>query len=234
MYDPAEHPRDHVFGKRTGPKPLFLAEDLLDAAVDVGLDDFTFTSIARKLGVSTPSLYRIVRTKDDVARLCFRLMSQRMDMPSTWDLGENPGWRDALNYFREQFYDALLSNTGAAIVSYSIPMPQAVFQDYFYELAELLKELGMPGSEEEIDFLLDTLFHTLVAHVAADHYFAHPKKKISGAEDPTHVLRMEAGEHPRRGMFDIPDPEHSHARMVTAWDYLLDAWERGVRPHPPE
>jgi len=45
-------------GKRTGPRPGFTRNDVVEAALELGIADFTLTAVAKRLGVAVSGLYR--------------------------------------------------------------------------------------------------------------------------------------------------------------------------------
>jgi len=67
---------------------LFTLEEMLDAALDVGLDAMTLAAVASRLQVSVPALYRFVADRDElVARAADRVIA-RFRLPEQTELAQ--------------------------------------------------------------------------------------------------------------------------------------------------
>jgi AcrR family transcriptional regulator len=55
--------------QRPGPQPRITADDIVEAAIAVGIGRFTITDIARHLGIAAPVLYRWVADREEVLDL---------------------------------------------------------------------------------------------------------------------------------------------------------------------
>ena len=47
-------------GRPTGPRPGFSRDDVVDAALELGIADFTLTAVAKRMGVAVSGLYRTI------------------------------------------------------------------------------------------------------------------------------------------------------------------------------
>lgn len=56
--------------RRSGRKPVFSAEDVVREAFDMGLDHFSLSAIARRLGVGASALYRVYDSREAVLDAC--------------------------------------------------------------------------------------------------------------------------------------------------------------------
>ncbi len=73
---------------RVGRPPRVSAEAIVEAAVELGLDRVTLKQVADRLGVAVATLYRHVRSRDELVRMAaFRLVLQRR-MPQPGVAGE--------------------------------------------------------------------------------------------------------------------------------------------------
>ena len=70
--------------KRTGPKPSFDKQDVIHEALKLGLDRFTMSEIANRLGVATSALYRICSTKT-LLDFCLEQAAERFPFSPTGD-----------------------------------------------------------------------------------------------------------------------------------------------------
>ncbi|SHI45603.1 DNA-binding transcriptional regulator, AcrR family [Actinomyces denticolens] len=65
-------------GRPTGPKPGFSRQDVVDAALEIGIADFTLTAVAGRLGVAVSGLYRAIASREDLLRACLSELATRM------------------------------------------------------------------------------------------------------------------------------------------------------------
>lgn len=92
---------------RTGPKPSLRIEQIVDTAVRLadseGLAAVSMARLARELGFTTMSLYRYVRSKDELHNLMWN--SSATGLPAI----SGTGWRELLSDWAEQQRTALLT-----------------------------------------------------------------------------------------------------------------------------
>lgn len=67
--------------RKTGPKPRFERDDVIEAALRLGLDRFTLGDIAVQLGVSTSTLYRTIRSRDDIIEAALTRVADELHAP---------------------------------------------------------------------------------------------------------------------------------------------------------
>lgn len=68
-------------GRRTGPKPSFNADDVVDAAFAGGLHVMTLAGVARSLGVAPQTLYRVYPSRDAVVVACLERAAATLSAP---------------------------------------------------------------------------------------------------------------------------------------------------------
>ena len=68
-------------GRRTGPKPSFNADDVVDAAFAEGLHVMTLAGVARSLGVAPQTLYRVYPSRDAVVVACLERAAATLAAP---------------------------------------------------------------------------------------------------------------------------------------------------------
>ena len=67
-------------GRKTGPKPRFTREDVINAAVELGIDRFTLGAVAAKLGIATSAMYRLFDSRDALVDACLAQAAAEIGM----------------------------------------------------------------------------------------------------------------------------------------------------------
>lgn len=84
-------PVEETTARRRGRPARIGREDIVDAAIAVGLDTFSMQAVATHLGVSTPALYSHVSGRDEITDLAHQRLRDRLAEVApehdTWD-----GW----------------------------------------------------------------------------------------------------------------------------------------------
>ncbi|MEM8766632.1 MAG: TetR/AcrR family transcriptional regulator [Pseudomonadota bacterium] len=94
---------------RHGGRPQLIDQDqIVQAALAVGLDHFSINAVARHLGVSGAAIYRYVDTREALLALCLDAFVQRLEVPPRQE------WRPYLAALAAAFRRALLATPGAA------------------------------------------------------------------------------------------------------------------------
>jgi AcrR family transcriptional regulator len=86
---------------RTAGRPRSLVlEDVLDAAIELGLGGISMTALAARLGVGTATIYTYVASRDELVRLAALRQAKR---PRLDDLGGD--WSDLVRGHAGRFFD---------------------------------------------------------------------------------------------------------------------------------
>lgn len=112
---------------RPGRPPRVNTQAIVRAAIEIGLDGVTLRQVADRLGVAVPTLYRHVRSRDELVRMAaFQITLSRA-------LPDNPGahWSELAQRYAESLFESFLAE------------PQLI--------GELLK--GRLGPHAEVDVL---------------------------------------------------------------------------------
>ncbi|MBN9644731.1 TetR/AcrR family transcriptional regulator [Corynebacterium mendelii] len=162
MTAPGMHPR------KSGPKPAFSLEDVINAAIDLGVAEFSITSVARVLGVKPPSVYRVVESRDDLLMLCFKRAASTMVLPDS-----SLNWVEMIRWYHQQLWKVTGEFPGIARAILASPGSHVVFQDYLLEFSRKMKASGMPHNEKAVYFGIDligkiVLVSRLVQETASD------------------------------------------------------------------
>ncbi len=90
---------------RVGRPPRVTVQEIVAAALEIGLDKVTLKQIADRLGVAQATLYRHVNNRDELLRLAaFQLTLQRQ-LPNA----ANAHWSDLAVRYAESLYEAFIS-----------------------------------------------------------------------------------------------------------------------------
>ena len=85
----------------------FTRDDVVTAALEIGVDRFTMGKVARRLGVSTADLGRTVSSRDDLLVACLERVSADVTLPPT-----GLSWQDYLRQLSDSLWDVLDANPG--------------------------------------------------------------------------------------------------------------------------
>ena len=85
----------------------FTRDDVVTAALEIGVDRFTMGKVARQLGVSTADLGRTVSSRDDLLVACLERVSADVTLPPT-----GLSWQDYLRQLSDSLWDVLDANPG--------------------------------------------------------------------------------------------------------------------------
>jgi AcrR family transcriptional regulator len=108
-------------GNKPGPKPRLSREQIVDAAVELGVEHLSIAAVAAALGVAQGSLYRYVDGVDDLARAAVEQVFARTPLPSADD-----GWRALLEgearirWDLLQRYSGLVRDNGADLTAVGV------------------------------------------------------------------------------------------------------------------
>ncbi|MBN9643410.1 TetR/AcrR family transcriptional regulator [Corynebacterium mendelii] len=123
--------------RRRGPKPKFTLEDAVDIALDLGLAEFSLAAVAKELGFSTPSLYRVIENRDDLVDKCLERISRTLQLPPA----DQP-WQDQLRMFTDEMWRVLDEYPGLGEVVLTRPLSTLHAKDYIWQLVDQCQEAG--------------------------------------------------------------------------------------------
>ncbi|AWT25537.1 MULTISPECIES: TetR/AcrR family transcriptional regulator [Corynebacterium] len=142
-------------GKKTGPKPSFTRDDVIDAALDAGIADFTLAEVATKIGVVTSAVYRRFDSRDDLLDACLSRVASAVALP-------RPGmsWQEICRLWADECWRICGVFPGLVQVVYSYPAAftriGSVAAAYADALAAHGRTVGQAGFA--LDFIGDTVF----------------------------------------------------------------------------
>ncbi len=151
-------------GRRTGPKPGFAYEDVVTAALEIGIRDFTLTGVAKRLGVGTPALYRTIESRDDLLRGCLKRLVREYESPIP-----DVGWRDLLRHQADRMWELLDRYPGLAETLLVVTWAHHYFATGVKAGTDALVERGFSPDDAAlaVDFIGDTV---LCTHMVIEAY----------------------------------------------------------------
>lgn len=214
--------------RRTGPKPTFSARDAVDVAMRLGMDRFTLGGVARELGVSTPSLYRVIESREHLAHLCLTRAVERIGF--LWaPLDASQAWQDLLRSYTRAFWQALEEHPGLAQSILTVPGAHTHVQAYLRRLIDALADSEFPGGPEEILFTLDFIGDiTLVTHLSLVPTRAATSTGERGLETARHLLWAQAAETDEAPVVPVEDPWAQSGWLHRKVEFIIAALETGI------
>ena len=144
-------------GRPTGPRPGFSRDDVVDAALGIGIADFTLTAVAKRLGVAVSGLYRTISSREDLLAACLERIAAEVDVPAA-----GRRWPDAVRAHAEAIWAMLERYPGLAGVIMGVPWAHQLFAAPVAQACQVLVDGGL-GVEEAgvvLDFVGDTVIST--------------------------------------------------------------------------
>ena len=141
--------------KKAGRKPGFATADLVAAAIAEGIDSFTMSAVADRVGVVTGAIYRLFPSRDDLVVACLDAAAASLRRPVV-----DADWRETLLQWAEECWRVCEEYPGLNRVVYRVPTAftriDAVLVDYTNHL------VGLGYSDRQAAFALkfigDTVF----------------------------------------------------------------------------
>lgn len=142
-------------GKRVGRKPAFTRDDIIRATFDEGIDTFTLSAVASRVGVVTPALYRLFASRDDIVVACLDTAAASIATPS-------PGaeWPDVLRMWADECWRICEDYPGINRVVYSFASAMARVAIVLDRYAASLAPHGITQGQAmfALDLIGDTVF----------------------------------------------------------------------------
>lgn len=144
-------------GRPTGPRPGFSRDNVVDAALELGIADFTLTAVAKRLGVAVSGLYRTIASREDLLAACLERIASRVEVP-------RPGrsWPETVRAYVEAVWGMLEQYPGLASVIMGVPWAHQLFAAPVSQACQALVDGGLRAEEAGLvlDFVGDTVIST--------------------------------------------------------------------------
>ena len=129
-------------GRPTGPRPGFSRDDVVDAALGIGIAEFTLTAVAKHLGVAVSGLYRTISSREDLLAACLERIAAEVDVPAA-----GKRWPDAVRAHAEAIWVMLERYPGLAGVIMGVPWAHQLFAAPVAQACQVLVDGGLGGDE---------------------------------------------------------------------------------------
>mgnify|MGYP000846559814 FL=1 len=182
-------------GKRTGPRPGFTRNDVVEAALELGVADFTLTAVAKRLGVAVSGLYRTISSREDLLAACLEQIAAQVDVPRS-----DANWPEAVRAHVESIWGMLEDHPGLAGVIMKVPWAHQLFTAPVAQACQNLVDGGL--SPEDAGVVLDFVGDTVISTHAQIEIMRSPVNQ-TGFPDPVEAP-AEPGPNGRG-----PGPENS-------------------------
>lgn len=185
-------------GAKTGPRPRFDLEAAVVAASELGVGTFTLAQVAARLGISSPALYRVVSSRDELADLCMKKWVDGIRVP-----GPELPWQEQIRGFARALWEGLDEQPEMSL--YMMEHPEAV-RHIFPRLADLGENLvagGFEADRERIAFALDFVADTVQGAHAGSQFMQASEvgdgSRTAGADGPAEAAGDAVGHRDDEG-----------------------------------
>lgn len=153
-------------GRKTGPKPRFSFNDVIDAAIPLGIDTFTISAVAAKLGVAAPAVYRIFDSREALANACLERATASLDWPS-----DAPDWETLLHRWCDEAWTMCERFPGIDKLLMTTTSTFSHFENGYVSVVVRLGEFGFTAGQAvfALDLLTDIVLssHMNIAELRA-------------------------------------------------------------------
>ncbi len=140
--------------RRSGRKPVFSAEDVVREAFDMGLDHFSLSAIARRLGVGASALYRVYDSREAVLDAC--MMTVAAEFHNIEDLiDRDADWQTVLRSWAAEYWRICGEFPGFHGIAQSQVPEEGAFHPVFLPWRNRLNALDI--NDAQIYFAMATL-----------------------------------------------------------------------------
>jgi AcrR family transcriptional regulator len=91
--------------RKSGRPPKLVLEQVLDAAIEIGLEEVTIAALAEQLGTGIAAIYRLVESRDHLLRLGAERLAKGLSVPK--DRGQS--WAAYLVDYGEWLFNVLVT-----------------------------------------------------------------------------------------------------------------------------
>jgi len=145
-------------GNKTGPKPGFTRKQVVDAALELGIADFTLGQVAQRLGVGPSALYRTISSRDDLLQGCLNRISARADFSGL----EKGTWQDTVRAYAQKMWEFTDEYPGLARTLMTVPWAHQAFSPHIHTCIQGITDTGLdrPFAVFAVKFVGDTVVST--------------------------------------------------------------------------
>ncbi|MGD9429135.1 TetR/AcrR family transcriptional regulator [Arthrobacter russicus] len=199
--------------RRRGRVPTISRESVARAAIGLGFEDLTMSTVAASLGVKHSSLYRHVGSRDDLVSMAIDLMASEAKWPT-------PGadWREYLEKFTDVMWTMYEEFPGVAPELQRLPAPPSSVVYIFAASTEALIDFGF--DPESAVLIVDT-----ISALTIDSYMNAYRLRISRMKPlkPEAVSQTRFAQNPP-GPLNVKNPDGLEKLLSLAFDTDGKAW----------
>ncbi|MGA9871711.1 MAG: TetR/AcrR family transcriptional regulator [Rhodococcus sp. (in: high G+C Gram-positive bacteria)] len=142
-------------GRKAGRKPAFAARDVVSAALDEGIDGFTMSGVATRVGVVTAAIYRLFSSREEIVVACLDHIAAGIRLPS-----EGDDWQAVLWLWADECWRMCEEFPGLSRVVYSYAPAFTRIEHVLSEYARCLAVHDKTSRQAmfALDFIGDTVF----------------------------------------------------------------------------
>ena len=142
-------------GPKLGRKPAFSADDVIAAAIAEGIDTFTLSAVARRLGVVTAAIYRVFPSRDDLVIACLDAAGATIALPEP-----EQDWRESLRLWADECWRLCEEYPGLSRLVFAFPAAPTRIAHVVAAYADNLAVQGKSRRQAmfALDFIGDTVF----------------------------------------------------------------------------
>lgn len=144
--------------RKPGRKPVFTEQDVIEAAFAIGINQFTLSQVAERLGVAAAALYRLFESRDAIVHACVRHAVTNTTGPE-----HGLEWRELLYSLADTYWRLCEDYPGLDKVMINDPAAVSHFADFFQRWSEPLLAAGKTTAQAM--FACDMIgYVTMMAH----------------------------------------------------------------------
>lgn len=190
------------------------------------MDRFSLGGVASELGVSAPSLYRVVESRSALVDLCLDRAAEGLTPPDP-----SMPWQAQLRNYVDEMWELLEGFPGLGRVILDRPGAHVAVQGYFRALAESVAEASFPGDTELLDFVLDFLGDTtLITHLGIENMRRKFDGDRTGLDEAMRKLEAEAESSGGRTHIAADDSWLVRGFLDSKVDFIIAGVEVGLGP----
>ena len=160
------HPARKRGGRKTGPKPRFSYDDVVDAAIPLGIDTFTISAVAAELGVAAPAVYRLFDGREALAHACLERATSTLTWPS-----DAPDWKTLLHLWCDEAWAMCERFPGIDKLLLTSTSTFSHFEQGYASVVDRLRDFGFTAGQAvfALDLLIDIVLssHMNIASLRA-------------------------------------------------------------------
>ena len=137
---------------KTGPKPGFDRNQVVDAALKIGVLDFRMADVAKHLGVVPSALYREFASRDAIVDACLAKAATAIIPPDA-----TLSWQEQLRMYANSTWQMCEDFPGIAQTIMTTPGAHVHIQSQLRQMQQNLVNAGIPGGASKALFALDFL-----------------------------------------------------------------------------